>query len=52
MKRCPTCGHMADDNQRFCTIDGTSLLAVAPEPAVAVADGEPIQRIQCQWCQR
>src|SRR5262249_19806716 len=51
--RGPTCTRTADDNQRFCVIDGTPLIDDAPAPraAVAVADGEPIQRIQCQWCQ-
>src|SRR5258708_4926828 len=54
MKRCPTCNRMADDNQRFCVTDGTPLIDVAPEPAPRAAppdSGEPIQRIQCQWCQ-
>lgn len=56
MKRCPSCNHLADDAQKFCTIDGTPLVTVAPEPVPARAavppdaDG-PIQRIQCQWCQ-
>src|ERR671935_32648 len=33
MKRCPTCDHIADDNQRFCVIDGTPLIiSVAQGP--------------------
>jgi uncharacterized protein (AIM24 family) len=56
MKRCPTCNHLADDAQKFCTVDGTPLANVAPEPAparaVAAPDADgPIQRIECQWCQ-
>jgi uncharacterized protein (AIM24 family) len=53
MKRCPTCNRTADDNQRFCVIDGTPLIDDTPAPraAVAVAGDEPIQRIECQWCQ-
>ncbi len=53
MKRCPTCNRTADDNQRFCVIDGTPMIDDAPVPraAVAVTGDEPIQRIMCQWCQ-
>jgi len=54
MKRCPTCNHTADDAQKFCTLDGTPLIDVSPEPPAArqAADPlDPIQRIQCQWCQ-
>src|SRR5690349_23525088 len=51
MKRCPTCNRTADDNQRFCVIDGTPLIDDAPMPRAAVPGDEPIQRIQCQWCQ-
>src|SRR5262249_40113451 len=53
MKRCPTCNRTADDSQKFCTLDGTVLVAVTPEPPrSAQADPlEPTERIQCQWCQ-
>src|SRR5690349_8252727 len=54
MKQCPTCNRTADDAQRFCTLDGTPLISVmaAPSPPQAMVDSaEPVQRIQCQWCQ-
>jgi uncharacterized protein (AIM24 family) len=47
MKRCPSCNRTADDSQKFCTYDGTILVSEAPAPASL----EPIERIQCQWCQ-
>ncbi|HNP69756.1 MAG TPA: AIM24 family protein [Kouleothrix sp.] len=54
MKHCPSCGRPADDSQKFCTFDG-ALLAAAPAPAPQARPApdplEPIQRIQCQWCQ-
>jgi uncharacterized protein (AIM24 family) len=51
MKRCPTCNTLADDTRRFCANDGTPLVDVAPEPAAAPRGDEPLQRIQCHWCQ-
>jgi uncharacterized protein (AIM24 family) len=55
MKRCPACGRTADDSQKFCTLDGTLLISVEPEPPMAgTAAGDtlgPVERIQCQWCQ-
>src|SRR5213079_2377749 len=33
MKKCPTCGKEFEDSMKFCQIDGTSLEAVAEEPA-------------------
>lgn len=59
MKECPTCHRTADDAQRFCAVDGTPLVAVAPPAAVmprpvagpAASSADPLLRIQCQWCQ-
>lgn len=56
MKRCPACNRTSDDSQHFCELDGTPLVSVAPDPATAapprsVGSAEPLQRIQCQWCQ-
>ena len=59
MKRCPTCGRTADDAHAFCTVDGTPLVSVdagaveppAPRAQPVASDAEPVQRIQCEWCQ-
>jgi uncharacterized protein (AIM24 family) len=57
MKRCPSCQRTAADAEQVCVHDGTPLIPEgayatvgAPGAAAAVA-AEPIQRIQCQWCQ-
>ena len=59
MKRCPTCGRTADDAHAFCTVDGTPLVSVdagaveppAPRAQPVASATEPVQRIQCEWCQ-
>jgi uncharacterized protein (AIM24 family) len=58
MKRCPTCGRTSDDAHAFCTTDGTPLVRVdaatvepPPRAQPAASAGEPVQRIQCEWCQ-
>ncbi len=60
MKQCPACHRVYEEQQKFCTVDGTPLVSVAQAtPAgVKVASGysppnsqEPIERVECQWCQ-
>jgi len=37
MLRCPACGRRFEDDARFCTADGSRLVAAAPEPAAPLA---------------
>ena len=58
MKRCPSCHRTASDTEQLCVYDGSPLIpegafatAGAGASVAAAAVAEPIQRIQCQWCQ-
>ncbi|MBA3947586.1 MAG: AIM24 family protein [Herpetosiphonaceae bacterium] len=59
MKSCPTCGRTWDDAHQFCTNDGTPLQTIDAPPVdhpvgrvqAAASGAEPVQRIQCEWCQ-
>jgi uncharacterized protein (AIM24 family) len=66
VKYCPKCNRTyTEDNARFCPNDGAELVSVAPIPVVQATQvssmpsrtpahpnaNEPIQRIECQWCQ-
>ncbi len=59
MKSCPTCGRTWDDAHQFCTNDGTPLQTIdAPivnqsvaRVQTAASGTDPVQRIQCEWCQ-
>ena len=37
MQRCPACGRRFEDEARFCTADGSRLVAAEPEPAAPLA---------------
>jgi len=59
MKYCPTCNRTyTEDRQKFCSVDGTQLLnnqvTVVSQKAQTPGQPdplEPIQRVECQWCQ-
>lgn len=62
MKYCPQCNRTyAQDNATFCSNDGAELVSVVPTAVQANSASartptspdanEPIQRIECQWCQ-
>lgn len=64
MKHCPTCNRTyAEDREKFCPLDGTLLVSIEPVvtqggplPSVKLTHSpephdEPIQRVECQWCQ-
>ena len=59
MKYCPTCNRTyTEDKEKFCAIDGTPLVNGNLTPVIQKAQSqalpdpmEPIQRIECQWCQ-
>jgi TolA-binding protein len=45
MKVCPTCGEGLSDEAKFCPVDGTSLLGVAPiAPDQAATGGSPFSK--------
>ncbi len=44
MNRCPACGTSYPDDARFCTRDGSRLLAPSGRPAATPASGSPVLR--------